>query len=58
MNKTKKMNKIEKNMLILAKLEKLASNLMMNITKMRKTLKSEKYMIIFTKIWTKVRKLS
>ncbi len=45
-------------MLILAQLEKLASNLMMNITKMGKTLKSEKFMIIFTKIWAEERKLS
>ncbi len=45
-------------MLILAKLEELASNLMMNITKMEKTLKSEKFMIIFTKICTEEQKLS
>ncbi len=45
-------------MLILAKLEKLASNLMMNITQIGKTLKSEKCMIIFAKIWTEERKLS
>ncbi len=51
MNKTKQMNKIEKNTLISAKLGKLESNLMMNIMKMRKTLKSEKFMIIFPKIW-------
>ncbi len=44
--------KIEKNMLISAKLEKLVSNLMMNITKMGKTLNSKKLMIIFAKIWT------
>ncbi len=52
LNKTKKINKIEKNTLILAKLEKLAFNLMMNITKMGKMQKSEKSMIIFAKIWT------
>ncbi len=45
-------------MLILAKLEKLASNLMMNITKMRKTLKFEKFMKMFAKIWTEERELS
>ncbi len=36
--------------MILAKLEKLMSNLM-NIMKMGKTLKSEKFMIIFAKMW-------
>ncbi len=45
-------------MLILAKLEKLASKLMTIITKMGKMLKSGKFMIIFTKIWTEERKLS
>ncbi len=30
---------------------------MMNIMKMEKTLKSEKFMIIFAKIWTEKRKL-
>ncbi len=42
MNKTQKINK-SKNTLILAKLEELVFNLMMNITKMGKTLKSEKF---------------
>ncbi len=37
-------------MLILAKPEKLESNLMMNIIKMGKMLKSEKFLIIFAKI--------
>ncbi len=37
--------------------KKLASNLM-NTTKMEKTLKSEKCMIIFTKIWIEKHKLS
>ncbi len=32
--------------------EKLASNLKINITKMWKTLKSEKFIIFFPKIWT------
>ncbi len=45
-------------MLILCKLEKLASNLMMNITKMGETQQYKKFMIIFTKIWTGERKLS
>ncbi len=36
----------------MAKLEKLASNLKMNIIKIRKSLKSLKIMIIFAKIWT------
>ncbi len=44
-------------MLILAKLEKLPSNLM-NIMKMGKTLKSEKFMIIFTNILIEEQKLS
>ncbi len=37
---------------------KLASNFTMIITKMRKKLKSKKFMTIFTKIWTEERKLS
>ncbi len=45
-------------MLILAELEKLASNLMRNITKMGKKLKSKKFMIIFTNIGTEEHKLS
>ncbi len=45
-------------MLILAKLEKLESNLMMNITRIGKTLNSEKFMITFTKFWTPEQKLS
>ncbi len=45
-------------MLISAKLEKLASYLKMNITKMRKTLQSKKFMIIFAKIGCKMQKLS
>ncbi len=57
MNKTKKMNKIEK-ICDLVKLEKLVFNLMMNNTKMGKTLKSENFMISFPKIWTEERKLS
>ncbi len=48
----------QKNTLIYAEPEKLASNMMMNITKMGKTLKSKKFMIIFAKIWTEKRKLS
>ncbi len=36
-------------MVISAKSKKLASNLMMNITKIGETLKSEKFMIIFAK---------
>ncbi len=45
-------------MLILAKLKKLASNLLMNITKMRKTLKSQKFIIILIEIWTEEQKFS
>ncbi len=45
-------------MLISDKREKLASNLMMNITKMGKMLKLEKFIIVFAKIWTEKRKLS
>ncbi len=45
-------------MLISAKLEKFASNLMTNTTKIRKTLKSEKCITILAKIWTKEWKLS
>ncbi len=52
------MNKIEKNIPILAKLKKLASNLAMNITKMGKTLNSEKFMIILVKIWIEKRNIS
>ncbi len=52
------MNKIEKKKLISTKPEKLASKLMMNITKMGKTIKSENFMITFAKIWTDERKLS
>ncbi len=37
---------------------KLASNLKINITKMEKMLISEKFIMIFAKIWTKKRKLS
>ncbi len=37
---------------------KLASDLKINITKMGKMLKSEKFMIIFAKTWTEKRKLS
>ncbi len=57
-NKTKKMNKIEKNTMISAKLEKLAFKLMMNITIMGKMLNSEKFMIIFTIVGIEKRKLS
>ncbi len=42
----------------MVKLEKLANYFIMNITKMGKTLKSKKFMIIFAKIWTEERKLS
>ncbi len=42
-------------MVLPTKLEKFVSSLMMNITKMRKTLKFKKFMIIFTKIWTEKR---
>ncbi len=58
MNKTKKMNNIEKSTLILAKLKKLASKFVMNIMKMGKTLKSERFIIILAKMWAEVRKLS
>ncbi len=57
-SKTKKINKIQKNMQILAKLGKWTSNLMMNIRKLGKMLKSEKIIIIFAKIRTEEQKLS
>ncbi len=49
------MNKIKKNTLILTKLEKVAFNLMMNITKMGKPIKSTKFRIIFDKILIKAK---
>ncbi len=59
MNKTKKKSiKSKKYAHFGLKLEKLTSNSMMNTTKIGKTLKSENFMIIFTKIWTEKRKLS
>ncbi len=37
------------------KIQNLAYDMMMNITKMGKTLKSEKFMKIFTQIWAKAK---
>ncbi len=56
--KPKKLLKWKKKGDFHCKLRKLASNLKMNTMKMRKTVKSAKFMVIFTKIWTKRRKLS
>ncbi len=60
-NKTKTKNRINEKILQhkpCCKLGKLESNFKMNIMKMRKMLKSKKFMIIFAKIWTETRKLS
>ncbi len=52
MNKTKKMNKIEKKYADFGQAGKIKVQLMINIMKMEKMLKSEKFLIIFPKIWT------
>ncbi len=58
MNKNKKINKIEKIGDFEHQPGKLASDLKMNITKMKKPLEFEKFMIIFAEIWSEKQKLS
>ncbi len=54
-NQTKKINYMKKYTDFGHKLGKLASNLKMNIMKMGKTLKYEKFMLIFAKMYWKAK---